>query len=240
MFKVVKKLKTKTFISFQRILYKLETMKPLKLLTVFILLIITACGNSKQEQAKAELIKPKETEKIAVFAGGCFWGMQEGFSELKGVSKATSGYAGGTTKNPTYEDVNTETTGHAEAVQVVYDPSIISFKQLLDVFFVVHDGTQLNRQGPDIGTSYRSIAFYNNEAEKIQIAEAIVKSNSSQLHAGQIVTEVRPMAIFYPAEKYHQNYVKLNPNQLYVASVCGPKLDKLRAAFPQLLKEEFK
>ncbi len=216
-------------------------MKLLKFsLLTCIALFITSCNNSQQEQAKAKLTLPKGTEKIAVFAGGCFWGLQEGFSELKGVSKATSGYAGGTTKNPTYEEVNTETTGHAEAVQVVYDPSVISFKQLLDVFFVVHDGTQLNRQGPDIGTSYRSIAFYSNEEEKKQIEEAIAKSNNSQLHPGQIVTEVISMPTFYPAEKYHQNYVKLNPNQPYVAAVCGPKLDKLRAAFPNLLKEEFK
>lgn len=216
-------------------------MKILKFsLLTCVAFIITSCGNSQKEKVKAELPLPKGTEKVAVFAGGCFWGLQEGFSELKGVSKATSGYAGGTTKNPTYEDVNTETTGHAEAVQVVYDPSIISFRQLLDVFFVVHDGTQLNRQGPDIGTSYRSVAFYSNEEEKRQIEQAIVKSNNSQLHPGQIVTEVKQMPTFYPAEKYHQNYVKLNPNQPYVAAVCGPKLDKLRAAFPNLLKEEFK
>lgn len=100
----------------------------------------------------------------------------------------------------------------------------------------MHDGTQLNRQGPDIGTSYRSIAFYSNEKEKREIEQAIVNSNRSQLHPGQIVTEVKPIAIFYPAEKYHQNYVKLNPNQPYVELVCGPKLDKLRAAFPNLLK----
>lgn len=216
----------------------------MKILTVtfasLLLLFITSCGNSQQEQTKAKLETPKGTQKIAVFAGGCFWGLQEGFSELKGVVSATSGYAGGTTKNPTYEEVNTETTGHAEAVQIVYDPSIISFKQLLEVFFVVHDGTQLNRQGPDIGTSYRSIAFYSDEEEKKQIAEAILKSNNSQLHPGQIVTEVTPMATFYPAEKYHQNYVKLNPNQPYVQAVCGPKIEKLRAAFPQLLKDEFK
>jgi peptide-methionine (S)-S-oxide reductase len=216
-------------------------MKFFKLfITAIALLLIAACGDQHSNQTKAKLIISKGTERTAIFAGGCFWGMQEAFSELKGVVRATSGYAGGTTKNPTYEDVNTETTGHAEAVQIVYDPAIINFKQLLDVFFVVHDGTQLNRQGPDIGTSYRSIAFYNNVEEKKQIGEAIIKSNQSQLHPGQIVTEVRPMATFYPAEKYHQNYVKLNPNQPYVENVCGPKVEKLRVAFPSLLKDEFK
>ncbi len=216
-------------------------MNSLKLtLATLLFFFITSCGHSPQEKTQAKLETPRGTEKIAVFAGGCFWGLQEGFSELKGVISSTSGYAGGTTKDPTYDDVNTETTGHAEAVQIVYDPSIISFNQLLEVFFVVHDGTQLNRQGPDIGTSYRSIAFYSNDEEKKQIDQAIVKSNNSQLHPGQIVTEVKPIATFYPAEKYHQNYVKLNPNQPYVEAVCGPKIEKLRDAFPQLLKDEFK
>lgn len=202
-------------------------------------LFIAACQTSDGQQ-KATLAKTKTGQKVAVFAGGCFWGLQEGFSQLKGVASSTSGYAGGTTKNPTYEDVNTETTGHAEAVQIIYDPALISYAQLLEVFFVVHDGTQLNRQGPDVGTSYRSIAFYSNADEKKKVEAAIAKSNKSQLHPGQIVTEIRPMAIFYPAEKYHQNYVKMNPNQGYVVQVCGPKIQKLRKAFPNLLKAEFK
>ncbi|MFD0941839.1 peptide-methionine (S)-S-oxide reductase MsrA [Pedobacter boryungensis] len=212
----------------------------MKNLIAFLFVIVFFSCSNAEEKVKAEVPKVSKTQRVAVFAGGCFWGLQEGFSELKGVIKTTSGYAGGTTKNPSYEDVNTETTGHAEAVQIVYDPSVISFAQLLDVFFVVHDGTQLNRQGPDIGTSYRSIAFYSNPEEKRQIEAAIVKSNRSQLHPGQIVTEVKPMATFYPAEKYHQNFVKLNPNQGYVVNVCGPKIQKLRKAFPNLLKDEFK
>ena len=234
-------LKNKTYLHISTYIVETIAMKLLKLsILTYVVFIISSCGNSKNEKAKAQLTLPKGTEKVAVFAGGCFWGMQEAYSELKGVNKSTSGYAGGTTKNPTYEEVNTETTGHAEAVQIVYDPSIITFKQLLEVFFVVHDGTQLNRQGPDVGTSYRSIAFYANEEEKKQIEEAIAKNNASQLHPGQIVTEIKPIETFYPAEKYHQNYVKRNPNQPYVAGVCGPKIDKVRAAFPQLLKEEFK
>jgi peptide-methionine (S)-S-oxide reductase len=213
----------------------------MKLTIAFLTLFITisACGNG-EGQTKAPLSKPKATEKVAVFAGGCFWGIQQGFSELKGVNKVTSGYAGGTTKNPTYEQVNTETTGHAESVQIIYDPKVISFAKLLEVFFVVHDGTQLNRQGPDVGTSYRSIAFYSNAEEKQQIEAAITRNNRSQLHPGQIVTEVKQTPIFYPAEKYHQNYVKLNPNQAYVVSVCGPKIQKIRKAFPDLLKADFK
>ncbi len=204
-----------------------------------LLLVLTACSNG-EDKKPAALPKPGAKEQVATFAGGCFWSIQEGFSELKGVIKATSGYAGGTVKNPTYEQVGTEQTGHAESVQVVYDPSVISFSQLLDAFFVMHDPTQLNKQGPDIGTSYRSIAFYNNAEEKKQIEAAIAKYNRMQFHPGEIVTEVKPFEAFYPAEKYHQNYVRLNPNQPYVANVCGPKVEKLRKALPNLIKDEFK
>lgn len=203
------------------------------------LAVLTAC-NSANDQKPADLPKPTAKQQVATFAAGCFWSIQEGFSELKGVIKATSGYAGGKTKDPTYEQVGSEQTGHAESVQVVYDPSIISYSQLLDAFFVMHDATQLNRQGPDIGTSYRSIAFYNNEQEKKQIEAAIVKYNNMQLHPGLIVTEVKPFEAFYPAEKYHQDYFRRNPNQAYVANVCGPKVEKLRKALPNLIKYEFK
>ena len=206
---------------------------------LLVLTVLTAC-NSGKDQKPADLPKPTAKQQVATFAAGCFWSIQEGFSELKGVVKATSGYAGGQTKNPTYEQVGSEQTGHAESVQVVYDPNIISYSQLLDAFFVMHDATQLNRQGPDIGTSYRSIAFYNNEAEEKQIEAAIVKYNNMQLHPGLIVTEVKPFEAFYPAEKYHQDYFRRNPNQAYVANVCGPKVEKLRKALPDLIKDEFK
>ncbi|WP_199141560.1 peptide-methionine (S)-S-oxide reductase MsrA [Pedobacter sp. ASV12] len=213
----------------------------MKRLSVILMLLLTLAACSSGEDKKpATLPKPSAKEQVATFAGGCFWSIQEGFSELKGVIKATSGYAGGTTKNPTYEQVGTEQTGHAESVQVVYDPNVISFSQLLDAFFVMHDPTQLNRQGPDIGTSYRSIAFYNNAEEQKQIEAAIAKYNRMQFHPGEIVTEVKPFEVFYPAEKYHQNYVRLNPNQAYVANVCGPKVEKLRKALPGLIKDEFK
>jgi peptide-methionine (S)-S-oxide reductase len=215
--------------------------KLIQMKKIFYLVILTtllfACQDGNGQQ-KAKLEQPKTNQKVAVLAGGCFWGLQEGFSQLKGVIKSTSGYAGGNTKNPTYREVGSETTGHAESVQIIYDPKIISFSQLLDAFFVMHDGTQLNRQGPDEGTSYRSIAFYSNADEKKQIELAIAKYNKNQLHLGLIVTEVKPMATFYPAEKYHQNYVKLNPNQAYVAQVCGPKIEKLRKAFPSWLKDK--
>lgn len=203
------------------------------------LTIFTSCG-AGGNQVKATLPEPKAGEQTATFAGGCFWGMQEGFLELKGVTKSTSGYAGGSTKNPTYEEVSSDRTGHAEAVQVVYNPNVISFSQLLAAFFVMHDPTQLNRQGPDVGESYRSVAFYNNNEEKKQIDAAIVKYNNAGFHLQKVVTEVKSFDKFYPAEEYHQNYYKLNPNSAYIVNVCGPKVQKLRKAFPELLKEEYK
>ncbi len=206
---------------------------------LFITTILSACG-SNSDEVKGTLPTANVGERIATFAGGCFWGIQEGFMELKGVSKSTSGYAGGSKVNPTYEEVSADVTGHAEAVQVVYDPNVISFSQLLDAFFVMHDPTQLNRQGPDVGESYRSVAFYNNNEEKIEIENAILKYQKSGFYLDPVVTEVKAYDVFYPAEKYHQNYYKLNPNSAYVVNVCGPKVQKLRKAFPALLKEEYK
>ncbi len=206
-------------------------------ITAIILLFCGACGNQQRNHEKAKLTTPKATEKIAVFAGGCFWGIQEGFSQLKGVAKVTSGYTGGTTENPTYEQVGSDRTGHAEAVQVIYDPSVISFAQLTHAFFVMHNPTELNRQGPDVGTSYRSMAFYGSEEEKATIEREVKKLNDSKYIGLTIVTEIKPITTFYPAEAYHQNYVRLHPNEAYVQGVCGPKVEKLRAAFPNLLKE---
>ncbi len=206
---------------------------------LLILTFLSSCG-AGTDQVKATLPKAKVGEQTATFAGGCFWGMQEGFLELKGVIKSTSGYAGGSKVNPTYEEVSADITGHAEAVQVVYDPNVISFSQLVAAFFVMHDPTQLNRQGPDVGESYRSVAFYNNAEEKKQIEESIAKYDKSGFHLEPVVTEVKAYDTFYPAEEYHQNYFRLNPNSAYIVNVCGPKVQKLRKAFPNLLKEEYK
>lgn len=209
------------------------------LISISLILLFASCANRDGNTA-AQLPKPSGQQKVAVFAGGCFWSIQEAFSELKGVIKATSGYAGGNTKNPTYEEVGSEQTGHAESVQVIYDPSVISFAQLTEAFFHMHDPSQLNRQGPDIGTSYRSIAFYANTAEKKTIEDEIVQYNATKLPDQRVVTEVKPLAIFYPAEEYHQNYFRLHPDEAYVSGVCGPKVLKLRKAMPELLKDEFK
>jgi peptide-methionine (S)-S-oxide reductase len=175
------------------------------------------------------------TEQTATIAGGCFWGIQSVFQHVKGVVSATSGYAGGTVKNPDYEMVSSGSTGHAESVQITYDPSQVTYGELLRVFFsVAHDPTELNRQGPDEGTQYRSIIFYGNDEQK-HIAEAyIVQLNQAKVYGHKIVTQVVPLQAFYPAEGYHQNYAELHPNQPYILYNDAPKVANLRKDFPDL------
>jgi peptide-methionine (S)-S-oxide reductase len=174
----------------------------------------------------------------AVFAGGCFWGVEAVFEHLKGVSSATSGYAGGSAPAPSYEQVSSGATGHAEAVLVVYDPAEISYDQLLQVFFTVaHDPTQLNRQGPDVGTQYRSAVFYRNAAQRQATEGYIAKIREARLYRGAIVTEVAPLRAFHAAEGYHQDYLVRHPNQPYIVINDAPKLEHLRRAFPALYRE---
>ena len=181
---------------------------------------------------------PKSTSKgeaTAVFAGGCFWGVDAVFKHVKGVTSATSGYSGGAFKTARYELVGTGTTGHAEAVQVVYDPSQITYGQLLRIFFsVAHDPTQLNRQGPDVGTQYRSAIFYANP-EQERVAKAyIAQLQGAKTFSRPIVTEVAPLDAFYPAEAYHQNYLAQHPESMYIVINDMPKLGELRKQFPDL------
>lgn len=173
--------------------------------------------------------------QTAVFAGGCFWGVEAVFRHVKGVSSAVSGYAGGTTRNPDYYMVGTGTTGHAEAVQVVYDPAKVSYGQLLSVFFsVAHDPTQLNRQGPDHGTQYRS-AIYTTSDEQQRVAKAYVAQlDKAKVFPQPIVTEILALPVFYPAEEYHQNYLALHPTQPYIVYNDLPKLANLKSQFPNL------
>jgi len=201
------------------------------------LLILTGCaqGQSK-DYSFAKLPTPKSGEAVATFAGGCFWAMEEGMNQLKGVHEVISGYAGGTTKNPTYEQVCTDQTGHAESVQVYYDPKVITYSQLLDAFFAGHDPTTPNRQGPDVGRDYRSMVFYRTPAEKAEIEAAIKRVNESGHYSGKVVTEVEPFNVFYPAENYHQNYFALHPDQPYIQRVSLPKVEKLRKAMVGHLK----
>ena len=175
------------------------------------------------------------SQQTAVLSGGCFWGVQAVFQHVKGVISATSGYSGGSKKTAEYEIVSTGETGHAESVQIVYDPSQITYGELLRVFFsVAHDPTQLNRQGPDEGTQYRSSIFYNNDEQK-RIAEAyIAQLDSAKVFPRPIVTKVVPLQAFYPAEAYHQNYAALHPNQPYIMFNDAPKVDHLRQEFPNL------
>lgn len=191
-----------------------------------------------QDAIPAKLPTPKPGEAVATFAGGCFWAQEEAFDQLKGVRDVISGYSGGHTKNPTYREVGTDETGHAEAVQVYYDPKLISYKDLLNGFFAAHDPSTLNRQGPDTGRDYRSVAFYRTPAEKQAIDEAIKTVNASKHYAGPVVTEVVPFSVFYPAESYHQNYCKLHPEQPYIQSVSLPKVAKMRKAMAGKLKPD--
>ena len=172
----------------------------------------------------------------ATFGGGCFWCTEAMFAELKGVASAVSGYSGGTVKNPSYKEVCAGTTGHAEVIQVVYDPTIITFAQLMQVFFLTHDPTTLNRQGNDIGTQYRSVIFYRNEEEKRIAQETIAEVATSGVYSDRIVTTLEPFEVFYKAEDYHQDYFSQNSNQPYCSLVINPKLMKFRKTFESLLK----
>lgn len=174
---------------------------------------------------------------LATFGGGCFWCVEAVFQDLKGVHKVESGYAGGTIKNPTYRDICTGRSGHAEIIQITYDSTIISFETLVQIFFTTHDPTTLNQQGADKGTQYRSVIFYHNGAQKV-IAERMKKDFAPTLWSDPIVTEISSMPKFYKAENYHQNYYKENTFQPYCMVVINPKVRKLRSKFAHLLKEK--
>jgi peptide-methionine (S)-S-oxide reductase len=167
-------------------------------------------------------------QEVATLAGGCFWCLDAAFRLLKGVTKVESGYAGGTRPNPTYEQVCTGATGHAEVTQVTFDPSLITYRDLLDVYFTIHDPTQLNRQGADIGTQYRSAIFPHNEEQQAEAERAIRELEASGAWDESIVTTIEPLTTFYPAEMYHQDYYARNPRQGYCQAVIAPKIAKLR------------
>jgi peptide-methionine (S)-S-oxide reductase len=178
-------------------------------------------------------------QETAVFAGGCFWGIQAVFQHVKGVKSAVSGYAGGTAASPSYEEVSTGTTGHAESVRVIFDPSKVSYGQLLRVFFsVAHDPTQLNRQGPDEGTQYRSEIFYTNAAQKRIAAAYIEQLGKAKVYNRPIVTRLEPAGTFNVAESYHQNYATLHPNDMYIRINDAPKVENLKKDLSQLYKPD--
>ncbi|HOT29476.1 MAG TPA: peptide-methionine (S)-S-oxide reductase MsrA [Candidatus Ozemobacteraceae bacterium] len=180
--------------------------------------------------------QPSGERATAVFAGGCFWCVEAVFAELRGVETVTSGYTGGSTASPTYEAVCTGTTGHAEAARITFDPAVISYEELLKVFFSVHDPTTPNRQGNDVGTQYRSAIFFLDEAQKETAERVMAELRTSGAFGAPIVTELAPLTVFYPAEAYHQNYYAGNSGQPYCSSVIGPKLAKFRHLFKDRLK----
>jgi peptide-methionine (S)-S-oxide reductase len=173
-----------------------------------------------------------------VFAGGCFWGVQAVFEHVKGVKSAVSGYAGGHLRSPSYEDVSSGATGHAESVQVIFDPSQVTFGRLLEIFFAVaHDPTEKDRQGPDVGTQYRSAVFYTSDEQRRVVEAYIAQLTRAKVYSQPIVTEVSRLNAFYPAEAYHQHYAMLHPESPYIATYDLPKLSALKSRYPQLYRD---
>jgi peptide-methionine (S)-S-oxide reductase len=187
-------------------------------------------------QQKENSAQAPSGKEIATLAGGCFWCLEAVFDELKGVESVESGYMGGASTNPTYEQVCRGNTGHAEVVQIVFNPTEISFKEILEVFFVIHDPTTLNRQGNDVGTQYRSAVFYHSPEQKSQAEQVIKELNDEHIWNSSIVTEIVPAQAFYRAEGYHQEYFLRNPAQPYCMFVVAPKVAKLRTQFLAKLK----
>ena len=175
--------------------------------------------------------------ELATLAGGCFWCLEAVFDELKGVEKVQSGYAGGTRANPTYEEVCTGATGHAEVVQVTFDSDVISYRDLLDVFFTIHDPTTLDRQGNDVGTQYRSAVFYHDSEQKAAAEQTIKELEAAHTWDDPVVTRIEPLKAFFPAEDYHRDYFERNPNQGYCRVVIAPKVAKARKLFLEKLKK---
>jgi peptide-methionine (S)-S-oxide reductase len=177
-------------------------------------------------------------KEMVTLGGGCFWCTEAIFEQLKGVEKVESGYSGGSSANPTYKEVCSGTTGHAEVVEITFDPKVISLKDLLRVFFLTHDPTTLNRQGDDVGTQYRSVIFYRDEAQKQAAQEVIQQIRDEKIWDGPIVTELAPFKAFYKAEDYHQGYFRKNPQQGYCRAVIAPKVAKVREKFRDKLKDK--
>jgi len=200
-------------------------------------LVVLIPSELKSSTPQNKHMETKETgSKIAVFAGGCFWCTEAMFSQLKGVQKVISGYSGGKVANPTYDQVCTGRTGHAECTQITYDPAQVTYAELLEIFWMTHDPTTLNRQGADSGTQYRSAIFYTDEDQKKEAISIKAKLEKEKIWSDPIVTEITKFEKFYPAEDYHQDYYKNNPNQGYCRIVITPKIEKFRKIFADKLK----
>ena len=179
---------------------------------------------------------PSASSEVATLAGGCFWCIEAVYQEIDGVESVVPGYTGGSSINPTYEQVSTGKSGHAEAVQVTFDPAKISYREILEIFFSVHDPTTLNRQGTDVGTQYRSAIFYHSDKQKTISQEVMKELNKARLWERPMVTQVAPISKFYPAEDYHRDYFKKHPEQAYCQAVISPKVNKLRRQWAKRLK----
>ena len=204
-----------------------------------LMLIFSACNSNGQTKSQKDLkmnLNPPKGKAVAAFAEGCFWCSEHVFEAVVGVDEAVSGYAGGTTINPTYDLVNTETTGHAESILVYYDPKIISYKELVNVFFASHDPTTKDQQGPDRGNSYRSVLFYQNDAEKAIAMQAIRDISKTKRFAKPLVTELQKLSAFYKAEDYHQDYIKQDTGNPYVRNVSLPRFEKFKKTYKGKLK----
>lgn len=180
---------------------------------------------------------PSSTREVATLAGGCFWCLEAVFDDLQGVENVVSGYTGGHVLSPSYKDICTGRTGHAEVVQITFDPAVVSFRDLLQVFFIIHDPTTLNRQGADVGTQYRSAIFYHSAQQKATAEQVIAETHAAGIWGAPIVTQLAPIDVFYPAEDYHQEYYSRNPYQPYCQVVIAPKVAKFRKHYVERLKK---
>ena len=223
-------------------LYSKDKMK--LIITIFSLFAFIGCNQAQNQTKETKKNSPQKVKKnmnanleVATFGGGCYWCIEAIFQRLEGVEKVESGFSGGQVKNPTYREVCTGATGHAEVIQITFDTTKISFEEILKVFFTMHDPTTLNQQGNDIGTQYRSAIFYQNEAQKKVSEEIIAALNQAKAYPSPIVTEVTPFDVFYKAEDYHQNYYNDNSGEGYCRYVIQPKIEKFEKVFKDRLKK---
>lgn len=210
----------------------------MKSILLALFLSVSIFAANADSQGEKQTAKANQKKEVAVLAGGCFWCLEAVFDDLRGVDEAVSGYSGGHVAKPTYEQVSAGTTGHAEVVQIKFDPQVISYKELLEVFFTIHDPTTLNRQGPDSGTQYRSAIYYQSPEQKAVAEKVIADLTAEKIWKNSIVTEVAKFEAFYPAEISHQEYYKRNPNQAYCRQVIEPKVIKFRKQFLSKLKKQ--
>lgn len=214
----------------------------MNILNLGIMLTVFSCGSSPSQSSDMKsTVLPSEdpqnqNRETATFGAGCFWCVEAPFLQIKGVEDVVSGYMGGTVPNPTYEQVCTGQTGHAEVCQITFDPDQISYTELLEIFWTIHDPTQLNRQGQDIGTQYRSAVFFHDNTQKLLAESYKEKLNQAKVYDAPIVTEISPVSTFYKAEDYHQNYYNENPNQPFCRLVVRPKVEKVKEVFKDKLK----